>query len=69
MKNFDTLAQQVWQATNKDTKLEIVNQMIDQFKYKAKAQKFRAIAVTASSTKLDQLASNLMLNDTDAVVK
>lgn len=68
MKNFDTLAQQVWTSTNINTKREIIGQMIDQFKYKAKAQKFRAIAVTANAAKLDDLATNLMLRDTDKVV-
>lgn len=69
MKNFDTLAQQVWLSTNVNTKREILGQMIDQFKFKAKAQKFRAQAITANAAKLDKLAANLMLNDTDKVIK
>lgn len=69
MRNFDKLAQQVWNSSNIETKRQALSQMIDQFQYKAKANKFRAQAVTANATKLDQLAANIMLNDTDKVIK
>lgn len=69
MRNFDTLAQQVWNSSNIETKRQVLSLMIDQFQYKSKANKFRAQAVTANATKLDQLAANIMLNDTDKVIK
>jgi hypothetical protein len=69
MKNYDAMAQKVWAATNVNEKRAIINEMIDSFQYPAKADTFRRQAATASANRLDQMAANLMLNDTDAVVK
>lgn len=69
MKNYNELATLVWNTKNVDEKRRLINMMIDTFKYKSKAEKFRREAAYANATRLDFLASNLMLNDTDKVIK
>lgn len=69
MKNLEALAQQVWAAPTPSEKVEIIEQMVATFQYKAKADKILAQARSLkSNTRLDTLAANLMLRDKDAVI-
>jgi len=68
MRNFDKLAQQVWQTKDVERKREIVNQMISQFQYQSQARKFLAKVISANAYKLDVLAKDIALRDTDRVI-
>lgn len=69
MKNFDEMAQKVWAANDLLTKKVLLNKMVDEFQHPKKAEKFRAEINKANAMRCDTLASNLALNDKDAVVK
>ena len=69
MKNLEQYAQLVWNTPKLDEKKCILNQMIDSFQHQAKAQEYKSIVeTTTSKTRLDQLAANFMLRDTDKVI-
>lgn len=68
MKNYDELAQKVWGTADINEKRQYINEMIDNFQYPSKADKFREGVMRASAKRLDQIAANLMLNDTDKVL-
>jgi len=68
MKNFDELAQQVWNATDVINKRIYLNEMIDQFQHKQKQEKFRYLVSKARFTELDMLAKDILLRDTDKVI-
>lgn len=69
MKNLETYAQQVWSAPTLDEKRRILIEMIDSFQHKTKTDEYKnVVATTNSKTRLDQLAANFMLRDTDKVV-
>lgn len=62
MIQYDEQAQNVWTITDIKKKKEILNQMIDSFTFKKKADKFRNdVARATSNQKLDKLASDIML--------
>lgn len=68
--NFSILAQEVWNERDINKKKELVNVMIDEFKFKAKQPHFRGIVTTTNSGyRLDKLASDIMLADTDKVIQ
>jgi hypothetical protein len=68
MKNFDSIAQAVWATRDINQKRALLNEAVTQFKYPAKAEKFRREIEKANATKLDFMASNLALNDSDKVI-
>jgi hypothetical protein len=68
MKNFDELAQQVWNATDVINKRIYLNEMIDQFQHKQKQEKFRYLVSKARFTELDMLAKDILLRDTDKAI-
>ena len=70
MKNLETLAQQVWQASSLSDKKQVLESMVMSFDHKEKQEKFmRVVEAVPSNTKADFLASQLALNNTDAVIK
>ena len=68
MKNFEELAKQVWNSADINNKRIVLNEMIDQFRYKSKQEKFRYLASKARITELDNLAAQIMLCDKDRVI-
>lgn len=69
MKNLEKYAQMVWGTAKIDEKKCILNQMIDSFQHKSKSDEYKQIVQeTMSLTRLDQLAANFMLRDTDKVI-
>ena len=70
MKNLETLAQEVWQASSLSDKKQVLESMVMSFDHKEKQEKFmRVVEAVPSNTKADFLASQLALNNTDAVIK
>ena len=69
MKNFESLAQDVWKAKSIGEKKTILVQMVMNFDHKEKTTKFlQVIANLSSLAKADKLASDIMLTDTDKVI-
>ena len=69
MKNFESLAQDVWQAKSIGEKKEKLVEMVMTFDHKEKSAKFlQVIANLSSLAKADKLASDIMLRDTDKVI-
>ena len=67
---FESLAQDVWAAKSIGEKKEKLVEMVIQFDHKDKAGKFlQVIANLNSLAKADKLASDIMLRDTDKVLK
>lgn len=70
MKNLECLAQEVWQASSLSEKKQVLESMVMSFDHKEKQEKFmRVVEAIPSNTKADFLASQLALNNTDAVIK
>ena len=68
--NLESLAQQVWATKDVDIKKIILDRMVDGFKFKTKQQLFYdKIKSEQRPTKLDKLAADIMLADTDKVIK
>ncbi|NCV19411.1 MAG: hypothetical protein EBW42_11765 [Rhodobacterales bacterium] len=69
MKNFESLAQDVWKAKSIGEKKTILVEMVMNFDHKDKTTKFlQVIANLNSLAKADKLASDIMLTDTDKVI-
>lgn len=69
MKNFESLAQDVWKAQSIGEKKTILVEMVMNFDHKEKTTKFlQVIANLNSLAKADKLASDIMLTDTDKVI-
>ena len=69
MKNFESLAQDVWKAQSIGEKKTILVEMVMNFDHKEKTTKFlQVIANLSSLAKADKLASDIMLTDTDKVI-
>lgn len=69
MKNFESLAQEVWAAKSIGEKKTILVEMVMSFDHKDKTTKFlQVIANLTSLAKADKLASDIMLTDTDKVI-
>ena len=69
MKNFESLAQEVWAAKSIGEKKTILVEMVMNFDHKDKTTKFlQVIANLTSLAKADKLASDIMLTDTDKVI-
>jgi len=70
MKNLETLAQQVWQASSLSDKKQVLVSMVMSFDHKEKQDKFmRVVDALPNNTKADYLAKELALNNTDAVIR
>ena len=69
MKNFESLAQDVWKANSIGEKKTILVEMVMTFDHKEKTAKFlQVIANLNSLARADKLASDIMLRDTDKVI-
>lgn len=69
MKNFETLAQEVWAAKSIGEKKTILVEMVMDFTHKDKTTTFlQTIANLTSLTKADKLAADICLRDKDRVV-
>lgn len=69
MKNFESLAQEVWKAKSIGEKKTILVEMVMNFDHKEKTTKFlQVIANLNSLARADKLASDIMLTDTDKVI-
>ena len=69
MKNFESLAQEVWAAKSIGEKKTILVEMVMNFDHKDKTTKFlQVIANLYSLARADKLASDIMLTDTDKVI-
>ena len=69
MKNFESLAQEVWKADSIGEKKTILVEMVMNFQHKEKTTKFlQVIANLSSLARADKLASDIMLTDTDKVI-
>ena len=69
MKNFESLAQEVWKAKSIGEKKTILVEMVMNFDHKEKTTKFlQVIANLNSLARADKLASAIMLTDTDKVI-
>lgn len=67
--NLEQQAQSVWNTSDIEQKKVLLNEMIDGFKFKAKQEHFRdMVEGTDKAARLDKLASDIMLCDTDKVV-
>jgi len=68
--NLEQQAQDVWTEKNISKKKELLHEMITSFRYKAKQEQFRDIVDgTTRAARLDRLAADLMLADTDKVIR
>jgi hypothetical protein len=69
MKNFESLAQDVWKAKSIGEKKTILVEMVMNFDHKEKTTKFlQVIANLNSLARADKLATDIMLTDTDKVI-
>ena len=69
MKNFESLAQEVWAAKSIGEKKTILVEMVMSFDHKEKTTKFlQVIANLNSLARADKLPSDIMLTDTDKVI-
>lgn len=69
MRDLSTFAKEVWAAKSLETKKSAMLVLLDQFQHKDKVQQFiDEVNRTTSSTRLDFLASNLLLRDGDPVI-
>ena len=69
MKNFESLAQEVWKAKSIGEKKTILVEMVMNFDHQEKTTKFlQVIANLNSLARADKLASDIMLTDTDKVI-
>jgi hypothetical protein len=69
MKNFETLAQEVWAAKSIGEKKTILVEMVMDFTHKDKTTTFlQTIANLNSLSKADKLAADICLRDKDRVV-
>ena len=69
-KDLGTQAQLVWRAPDLESKKILLNEMVSLFTHKSKQTHFRKIIEGETrTTRLDKLASDLCLVDTDKVIK
>ena len=69
MKNFESLAQEVWKAKSIGEKKSLLIDMVMSFDHKEKTVKFlQVISQLESLARADKLASDIMLTDTDKVI-
>ena len=69
MKSLDEQCQAVWNEPTASGKRVCLTRMINSFDHKKKAAKYLEQIQTMRSDKLDKFAGDLMLRDTDQVVK
>lgn len=61
-RQFDELSQAVWAAQSVEEKKALLNEMVDQFKFKEKQLKWRRkIEMENRPNRLDKMAADLML--------
>jgi len=69
MKNFESIAQEVWKAKSLGEKKSLLIDMVMSFDHKDKTVKFlQVISQLESLARADKLASDIMLTDTDKVI-
>ena len=69
MKNFESIAQEVWKANSLGEKKSLLIDMVMSFDHKDKTVKFlQVISQLESLARADKLASDIMLTDTDKVI-
>lgn len=69
MKNFESIAQEVWKAKSLGEKKSLLIDMVMSFDHKDKQFKFlQVISNLNSLARADKLASDIMLTDTDKVI-
>jgi len=69
MKNFESIAQEVWKANSLGEKKSLLIDMVMSFDHKDKQFKFlQVISNLNSLARADKLASDIMLTDTDKVI-
>ena len=69
MKNFESIAQEVWKAKSLGEKKSLLIDMVMSFDHKEKTVKFlQVISQLESLARADKLASDIMLTDTDKVI-
>ena len=69
MKNFESIAQEVWKAKSIGEKKSLLIDMVMSFDHKDKTVKFlQVISQLESLARADKLASDIMLTDTDKVI-
>lgn len=69
MKNLESMAKDVWAKKHLGEKKEILVDMVLSFDHKGKQVKFlQAVSNLQSTIKADNMAAQLALNDTDAVI-
>ena len=70
MNDLSTLAKEVWSAKSLEAKKSAMLVLLGQLQHKQKMQQFtEEVESTASSTRLDFMAANLVLRDGDPVIK
>lgn len=68
--NFEKQCQQVWKTSDINQKKELLLLMINDFKFKKNQELFRRKVHNETNVqRLDKLASDIMLSDTDKVIK
>ena len=68
-KKLEAYALDVWGAKTVAAKRLILLDMVEAFQHKSKQAKFKDKIAKAGLIECDFIASNLALNDTDAVIK
>jgi hypothetical protein len=69
VKNLESMAKDVWAKKHLGEKKEILVDMVLSFDHKGKQVKFlQAVSNLQSTIKADNMAAQLALNDTDAVI-
>lgn len=69
MNDLAVIAQDVWSASDVESKRVALKRAVSTFKYKAKQDEFIKKIATATAEQCDFIASNLALNKTDKVVE
>ena len=68
--NLGTQAQLVWKAPDIDSKKTLLKEMVNMFQHKSKQAHFhKLINEEMRSARLDKLAADLTLVDTDKVIR
>lgn len=68
-KDLSSLASDVWAAKTLEDKRAKISVLIESMKFKAKAERFKQLVLEADVKKIDKLAADIMLCDTDKVIR
>lgn len=69
MNDFTDICTKVWSCDDLKDKRNLLKRAITSFKYKEKQEEFLNYIANASADDCDRIASNLILNKTDKVIK